>query len=92
MRELIYCDSCKIYLNDKGEMSKNLGALKQKINTRLVNGEIVKANDRDRLECLTSKSSLSSYSVEDHFKTKKHLDNVDKLSSTFDKDKDKIQI
>ena len=47
MRELIYCDSCKIYLNDKGEMSKNLGALKQKINTRLVNGEIVKANDRD---------------------------------------------
>ena len=92
MRELIYCDSCKIYLNDKGEMSKNLGALKQKINTRLVNGEIVKANDRDRLECLTSKSSLSSYSAGDHFKTKKHLDNVDKLGSTFDKDKDKIQI
>ena len=88
LRGLLYCDIRNIYINGKGEMSEKLGALNQEKNIRKANGELVKANDRKTYECLTSKSSLSSYCVEDHFKTKKHLDNVDKLSSTLDNDKD----
>ena len=88
LRGLLYWDFCNIYLNGKREMIEKLGALSQEKNTRKAIGELVKANDRVSYECLTSKSSLSSYTVEDHFKTNKHLDNVGKLSSIFDKDKD----
>ena len=70
--------------------------LKQRNNVRLVNGEIIK-NGR-RFDCVTCKTSLSQYSVDQHLKTKMHLDNVQgkdlrirkttSLSLT-DKDKDK---
>ena len=41
---------------------------------RLLNGELVK--DEDRYKCKAVKSNLSKFIVETHFTTKKHLDNV----------------
>ena len=71
--------------------------LKHRNNVRLVNG----GNNKNgsRFDCVTCKISLSQYSVDQHLKTKMHLDNVERknlrickttsLSSLTDKDKDK---
>ena len=56
--------------------------LRHKNNVRLNNGEIIK--NGDRFDCVTCKTTLSQYSVDKHFKTKTHLDNVGGIS------KDKI--
>ena len=48
--------------------------LKQRNNVRLVNGEIIKSGSK--FDCLICKTSLSQYSVDQHLKTKMHLDNV----------------
>ena len=63
--------------------------LKHRNKVRLVNGEIIK--NGSRFDCVTCKTSLSQYSVDQHLKTKMHLDNVegkDLRSSLTDKDKD----
>ena len=47
--------------------------LRHRNNVRLINGEIIK--NGDKFDCVTCKTSRQ-YSVEQHFKTKIHLDNV----------------
>ena len=70
--------------------------LKHRNNVRLVNGETIK--NGSRFDCVTCKTSLSQYSVDQHLKTKMHLDNVEgkdlrickttSLSILTDKDQD----
>ena len=48
--------------------------LKHRNNVGLVNGEIIK--NGSRFDCVICKTSLSQYSVDQHLKTKMHLDNV----------------
>ena len=91
------CDSCEIYLDNNTAYNNHVTTLKHRNNVRLVNGEIIK--NASRFGCVTSKTSLSQYSVDQHLKTKMHLDNVEgkdlricnttSLSSLTDKDKDK---
>ena len=59
-----------------------MGTLKHKNNVKLNNGEII--TNEDKLECVTCKTSLGQYSVDKHFKTRTHLDNVEGIT------KDKI--
>ena len=51
-----------------------MDTLKHRNNERLFNGEII-TNGR-KLECVICKTTLSQYSVDQHLKTKMHLDNV----------------
>ena len=92
-----FCDSCEIYLDNDTAYNNHVTTLKHRNNVRLVNGEIIK--NGSRFDCVTCKTSLSQYSVDQHLKTKMHLDNVEgkdlrickstSLSSLTDKDKDK---
>ena len=61
--------------------------LKHRNNVRLVNGEIIK--NGSKFDCVICKTSLSQYSVDQHLKTKMHLDKTDPRSGFTDgKDKD----
>ena len=92
-----FCDSCEIYLDNNTAYNNHVTTLKHRNNVRLVNGEIIK--NGGRFDCVTCKTSLSQYSVDQHLKTKMHLDNVEgkdlrickrtSLSSLTDKDKEK---
>ena len=92
-----FCDSCEIYLDNDTAYNNHVTTLKHRNNVRLVNGEIIK--NGSRFDCVTCKISLSQYSVDQHLKTKMHLDNVEgkdlrickttSLSSLTDKDKKK---
>ena len=53
---------------------KHVTTLKHRNNVRLINGEKIK--NGDKFDCVSCKTSLSQYSVEQHFKTKMHLDKV----------------
>ena len=54
---------------------------------RLVTGEIVR--NGSKFDCVICKTSLSQYSVDQHLKTKMHLDNVEGKDKDKDKDIDK---
>ena len=85
-----FCDSCDMYLDNITAFNKHVTTIKQGKNVRLVNGEIVK--NVSKFDCVICKTSLSQYSVDQHLKTKMHLDNVegkDLRRSLTDKDIDK---
>ena len=81
-----YCDSCDMYLDNNTAYNKHVTTLKHKNNVRLNDGEIIK--NGDKFDCITCKTSLSQYSVEQHFKTKMHLDNVVGITKDNDNDRD----
>ena len=74
-----------MYLDNNTEHAKHMDTLKHRNNVRLVNGEIIK-NGR-KFECVICKTTLSQYSVDQHLKTKMHLDNVYGKDKDIDKDK-----
>ena len=91
-----FCDSCDIYIANSTVFKKhvttlkNVTTLKHRNNVILVNGEIVKIGSK--FDCVICKTSLSQYSVDQHLKTKMHLDNVegkDLRNSLTDKDTNK---
>ena len=61
-----------MYLDNNTEYNKHIETLKHRNNVRLFNGEIIK--NRSKFECVTCKTTLSQYSVDQHLKTKMHLD------------------
>ena len=63
-----------MYLDNKTEYNKHRETLKHRNNVILVNGEIIK--NASKFECVICKTTLSQYSVDQHLKTKMHLDNV----------------
>ena len=77
-----FCDSCDMYLDNNTAYNNHVTTLKHRNNVRLVNGEIAK--NGSKFDCVICKTSLSQYSVNQHLKTKMHLDNVEGK----DKDKD----
>ena len=79
---LKFCDSCDMYLDNNTTYNKHVTTLKHRNNVRLVNGEITK--NGSRFDCVICKSTLSQYSVDQHLKTKMHLDNVNPRSSFTD--------
>ena len=79
-----------MYLDKNTAFDNHVKTLKHRNNVRLVNGEIVKKGSK--FDCVTCKTTLSQYSVDQHLKTKMHLDNVegkDLRSSLTDKNIDK---
>ena len=69
-----FCDSCDMYLDNNTAYNKHVTTLKHRNNVRLVTGEIVR--NGSKFDCVICKTSLSQYSVDQHLKTKMHLDNV----------------
>ena len=63
-----------MYLDNNTEYNKHIETLNHRNNVRLVNGEITE--NGSKFECVTCKSLLSQYSVDQHLKTKMHLENV----------------
>ena len=78
-----YFDSCDMYLDNNTEYNKQIERLKHRNNVTIVSGE--KITKGSKFECATCKSTLIQYSVDQHLKTKMHLDNLEGK----DKDKDK---
>ena len=79
-----------MYLDNNTAFNKHVTTLNYRNNVRFVNAEIVK--NGSKFDCAISKTSLSQYSVDQHLKTKMHLDNVavkskDQHSGLIDKDK-----
>ena len=74
-----------MYLDNITEYNKHIETLKHRNNVRLNNGEIIK--NGSKIECVTGKTTLSQYSVDNHLKTKIHLDNVEgKVQDNISKD------
>ena len=69
-----FCDSCDMYLDNNTAFNNHVTTLKHRNNVRLVNGEIVK--NGSKFDSVICKTSLSQHSVDQHLKTKMHLDNV----------------
>ena len=69
-----YCDSCDMYLDNNSAYNKHVTTLKHRNNVRLVTGELVK--NGSKFDFVICKTSLSQYSVDQHLKTKMHLDNI----------------
>ena len=63
-----------MYLDNNTAYNKHVTTLKHKNNVRLNKVEVIKKGDR--FDCVTCKTSLSEYSLEQHFKTNTHLDYV----------------
>ena len=82
--EIKFCDSCDMYLDNNTAFNKHVTTLKHRNIVRLVNGEIVK--NGSKFDCVICKTSLSQYSVDQHLKTKMHLDNVEGNDKDIDKD------
>ena len=61
-------------LDNNTAYNKHVTTLKHRNKVRLVTGEIVK--NGSKFDCVICKTSLSQYSVDQHLKTKMHLDNV----------------
>ena len=59
-----------MYLDNNTAYNNNVTTLKHKNNVKLKDGEIIK--NGDKFDCITCKTSLSQYSVEQHLKTKLH--------------------
>ena len=81
-----FCDSCDMYPDNNTAYNKHVTTLKHRNNVRLFTGEIVR--NGSKFDCVICKTSLSQYSVDQHLKTKMHLDNVEGKDK--DKDIDKI--
>ena len=84
-----FCDSCDMYLDNNEAFNEYVKTLKHRNNVRLVNAEIVK--NGSKFDCAICKTSLSQYRVDQHLKTKMHLDNdagesTDKQGGLIDKD------
>ena len=76
-----------MYLDNNTAYNKLVTTLKDRNNVRLVNGEIIK--NGSNFDFVICKTTLSQYSVDQHLKTKMHLDNVNPRSGFTDgKDKD----
>ena len=73
-----------MYIENSTAYNKYVTTLKHRNNVRLNDGEIIK--NGDRFECITCKTSLSQYSVEQLFKTKMHLDNCEGITKKITKD------
>ena len=69
-----FCDGCDMHLDNNTAYNKHVTTLKHKNTVRLVNGEIIK--NGSKFDCVTCKTTLTQYSVDQHLKTKMHLDNV----------------
>ena len=82
-----FCDSCDMYLDNNTAYDKHVTTLKHRNNVRLVTGEVVKKGIK--FDCVICKTSRSQYSVDQYFKTKMHLDNVEGKDKDKDKDIDK---
>ena len=80
-----FCDSCDMYLDNNTAYDNHVITLKHSNNVGLVNGEIV--NNGSKFDCAICKTSLSQYSVDQHLKTKMHMENVN-LRSSFTDGKD----
>ena len=78
-----FCDSCDMYLDNNTAYNKHVTTLKHRNNIRLVTGEIVK--NGSKFDCVICSTSLSQYSVDQHLKTKMHLDNVEGKDKDIDK-------
>ena len=83
-------DSCDIYLDNNAAFNKHVTTLKHRNIVRFVNAEIVK--NGSKFDCAICRTSLSQYSVDQHLKTKMHLDIVavkstNQQSGLIDKDK-----
>ena len=63
-----------MYLDNNTAYKKHVTTLKHRNNVRLVNAEIIK--NGSKFECVTCTTTLSQYSVDQHLKTKMHLDKV----------------
>ena len=86
-----FCDIYDMYLDNNTAYDNHVKTLKHRNHVRLVNGERVKKGSK--FDCVTCKTTLSQYSVDQHLKTKVHLDNVegkDLRISLTDKDIDKV--
>ena len=79
-----FCDSCDMYLDNNTTYNKHVTTIKHRNNVRLVNGEIIK--NGSKFDCVTCKTTLSQYSVDQHLKTKMHLDNFEGKDKDIDKD------
>ena len=64
-----------MYLDNNTAYDNHVITLKHRNNVRLVNGEIVK--NGSKFDSAICKTSLSQYSVDQHLKTKMHMDNVE---------------
>ena len=62
-----------MYLDYNTEHYKHIETLNHRKNARLNIGELIKSGSK--FECVTGKTTLSQYSVEQRLKTKMHLDN-----------------
>ena len=82
-----FCDCCDMYLDNNTAYNKHVATLEHRNNVRLVTGEIVR--NGSKFDCVICKTSLSQYSVDQHLKTKMHLDNVEGKDKDKDKDIDK---
>ena len=71
------CEECNEELTLKN-YNRHIQSLKQ----GLVNGELIK--NGSKFDCVICESTLSQYSVDQHLKTKMHLDNVNPRSSFTD--------
>ena len=69
-----FCDSCDMYLDNNTAYDNHVTTLKHRNNVRLLNGEIVK--NGSKFDCAICKTSLRQFSVDQHLKTKMHMDNV----------------
>ena len=67
-----------MYLDNNTTYNKHVETLKHRNNKRLINGKIIK--NGVKFDCVTCKFSLNQYSVDQHLKTKMHLDNVNGIT------------
>ena len=81
-----FCDDCAMHLDNNTAYDSHVTTLKYRNNVRLVNGEVIKKGSK--FDCVICKTILSQYSVDQHLKTRMHLDNVN-LRSGFTDGKDK---
>ena len=67
-----------MYLDNNTAYKKHVEVLKHRDNVRVNKGQI--KNNGVKFDCLTCKTSLSQYSVDQHLKTKMHLDNNNRIT------------
>ena len=63
-----------MYLDENTDLAKHMDTLKLRNNVRLINEEIIK--NGSKFGCAIWKTTPSQYSVDQHFKLKMHLDNI----------------
>ena len=76
-----------MYLDKNTEYNKHIETLKHRNNVRLNSGEIIK--NGIKFECVTCKTTLSQYNVNQYLKTKMHPDNVKRKDKDRESSKDR---